>query len=138
MLNEDKIRLMTEIAMFEKKNAKDMIPAGRYFKSDFVGLWILRSFLSYTVAFGLCLALWVLYQIEGIMSTMDLSVILESLKLISILYGSGLLLYLLFTYGFCSGKYEAAARNIRIYQARLRHLEKKYEVSGGREDSREE
>ncbi len=89
MLNEEKIRLMTDIAMFEKKNEKDMIPAGRYFKSDYISMWLLRSLLSYTAAFGLCLALWLLYQIEGIMSTMDLDAILRSAGLIGILYGTG-------------------------------------------------
>ena len=34
MLNEEKIRLMTGIAMFEKKMMKESIPANRYFKSD--------------------------------------------------------------------------------------------------------
>lgn len=37
MLNEEKIRLMTGIAMFEKKMMKESIPANRYFKSDYVG-----------------------------------------------------------------------------------------------------
>ena len=36
MLNEEKIRLMTDIAMFEKKNEKDMIQVGRYFRSDYI------------------------------------------------------------------------------------------------------
>lgn len=137
MLNEEKIRLMTDIAMFEKKNEKDMILAGRYFKSDYISMWLLRSLLSYTAAFGLCLALWLLYQIEGIMSTMDLDAILRSAGLIGILYGTGLLLYLIFTYGYCAGKYEEASGNFKIYQAKLRHLQKKYDMPAGQDESRE-
>ena len=42
MLNEEKIRLMTGIAMFEKKMMKESIPANRYFKSDYVGSHLYR------------------------------------------------------------------------------------------------
>ena len=47
MLNEEKIRLMTGIAMFEKKMMKESIPANRYFKSDYVGSHLIRSFIAY-------------------------------------------------------------------------------------------
>lgn len=46
MLNEEKIRLMTGIAMFEKKMMKESIPANRYFKSDYVGSHLIRSFIA--------------------------------------------------------------------------------------------
>lgn len=42
MLNEEKIRLMTGISMFEKKMMKESIPANRYFKSDYVGSHLIR------------------------------------------------------------------------------------------------
>lgn len=44
MLNEEKIRLMTEIAMFEKKKGKQVFPYHKYFKSDYIGSRIMRSF----------------------------------------------------------------------------------------------
>ena len=44
MLNEDKIQLMTGIAMFEKKEGKDMVPAESMFRSDYVGSQMLKSF----------------------------------------------------------------------------------------------
>ena len=34
MLNEDKIKLMTELALFEKKHASQMKTVNQYFKSD--------------------------------------------------------------------------------------------------------
>lgn len=35
MLNEDKIKLMTELALFEKKHASQMKTVNQYFKSDY-------------------------------------------------------------------------------------------------------
>ena len=86
MLNEEKIRLMTGIAMYEKKAEKDVFPVTRYFKSDYVGSHMMRSFLIYTFL-CVCLAgMWLLYQIEDILNTMDISVLLESAKYIAIIF----------------------------------------------------
>lgn len=135
MLNEEKIRLMTGIAMFEKKAGKEILPASRYFKSDYVGSHMIRSFITYTLACTLCLALWVLYQIEDIMSTMDLNVLWASARHIGIFYVAGLLIYLFLTYWIYSKRYETASKNMKVYQAKLRRLEKKYESPIGQGES---
>ncbi len=92
MLNEEKIRIMTGIAMFEKKAGRDILPASRYFKSDYVGGRMIRSFIFYTFSSMLCLALWVLYQMEDIMSTMDVTALLASAKHVALFYAAGLLI----------------------------------------------
>ena len=70
MLNEEKIRLMTGIAMFEKKMMKESIPANRYFKSDYVGSHLIRSFIAYSLTVCLCLVLWVLYRFDDLLNVM--------------------------------------------------------------------
>ena len=126
MLNEEKIRLMTGIAMYEKKAEKDVFPVTRYFKSDYVGSHMIRSFLIYTFL-CVCLAgMWLLYQIEDILNTMDISVLLESAKYIAIIYAAGLALYLLITFIVYIKRYNRASKSLRIYQAKLRRLDKKY------------
>lgn len=137
MLNEEKIRLMTGIAMFEKKAEKDVFPVTRYFKSDYVGGHMLRSFVMYTVACMVGLALWILYQIDDILNTMDITVLLSSAKYIAVLYVAGLILYLLITYHVYAGRYDVAAKNMKIYQAKLRRLEKKYGGPASRENGEE-
>lgn len=126
MLNEEKIRLMTGIAMYEKKAEKDVFPVTRYFKSDYVGSHMIRSFLIYTFL-CVCLAgVWLLYQIEDILNTMDISVLLESAKYIAVLYAAGLVLYLLITFIVYIKRYNRASKSLKVYQAKLRRLEKKY------------
>jgi len=126
MLNEEKIRLMTGIAMYEKKAEKDVFPVTRYFKSDYVGSHMIRSFLIYTFL-CVCLAgMWLLYQIEDILNTMDISVLLESAKYIAVIYAAGLALYLLITFIVYIKRYNRASKSLRIYQAKLRRLDKKY------------
>ena len=64
MLNEEKIRLMTEIAMFEKKKGKQVFPYHKYFKSDYIGSRIMRSFFNYTLCALMCLLIWGLYNLD--------------------------------------------------------------------------
>lgn len=126
MLNEEKIRLMTGIAMYEKKSEKDVFPVTRYFKSDYVGSHMIRSFLIYTFLCVCMVGMWLLYQIEDILNTMDISVLLESAKYIAVLYLAGLLLYLFITFLVYIKRYNKASKSLKIYQAKLRRLEKKY------------
>ncbi len=51
MLSEEKIKIMTNLAMFEKHEGKRIFPINRYFKSDYVSSKLFRSFFSYTLVF---------------------------------------------------------------------------------------
>ena len=44
MLDEKKIRLMTELAKYEKKHGKEDLRISRYYRSDYLGLALLRIF----------------------------------------------------------------------------------------------
>ena len=138
MLNEEKIRLMTGIAMYEKKAKKEIFPVTRYFKSDYIGSYMIRSTLLYTFI-SVCLAgVWILYQIEDILNTMDFSVLINLAKYIGILYVAGLILYLLLTYLVYARRYDKASKSMKIYQAKLRRLEKKYSSTASQRQGEEE
>lgn len=137
MLNEEKIRLMTGIAMFEKKAEKESFPVNRYFKSDYVGSHLIRSFISYTITCILCFTLWLLYQFEDILNTMDIEVLISWGRTIGIYYAAGLVIYLLITHRVYSRRYDAALKNMKIYQAKLRRLERRYEVQAASKESEE-
>ena len=80
MLNEDKIKLMTSIAMFEKREGKHIAPANRFFRSDYISGRIMRSFFVYTVCFILCALIWVLYSMERLLNVMELDEVAGAAK----------------------------------------------------------
>ena len=138
MLNEEKIRLMTGIAMYEKKTEKDIFPVTRYFKSDYISSHVIRSFLTYTFTCIILLVVWILCQIEDIFNSMDITVLVSSAKYIGILYVAGLFLYILVTYLVYTKRYETASKSLKVYQAKLRRLEKKYSSQDGQSENKEE
>ena len=117
MLNEDKIRLMTSIAMFEKHERKHIFPASRYFRSDYISGRMLRSFFAYTVCFILCAMMWVLSNMEQLLNVMELDAVIAAVRTGAVLYVTGLILYLIITWFVSSRRYEYARRSMRVYIA---------------------
>ena len=137
MLNEEKIKLMTGIAMYEKKAEKDIFPINRYFKGDYIGAHMLRSFVSYTFSCLLIFLLWFLYSIEDILDTLDLEALADTAKHMGVYYLLGLNLYLFITYRVYSVRYDTAGKSMKVYQAKLRRLEKRYENQAPQKDMEE-
>ena len=109
MLNEEKIRLMTGIAMFEKKMMKESIPANRYFKSDYVGSHLIRSFIAYSLTVCLCLVLWVLYRFDDLLNVMAVDDLISLGVRLVFYYAAGLLAYLVVTWKIYSRRYDEAS-----------------------------
>ena len=78
MLNEDKIKLMAGIAMFEKREGKRIFPVNRYFRSDYISKHLFHSFFSFTISYLLCAVIWVLYNMERILNAMALEEIIAA------------------------------------------------------------
>lgn len=127
MLSEEKIKIMTNLAMFEKHEGKRIFPISRYFKSDYVSSKLFRSFFSYTFSFLSCLLLWGLYYMERWLNTMDLEVLKATGIRIGFLYSIGLVIYLVISICIYMRRYEYASRGMKVYMAKLKRLDKRYE-----------
>lgn len=127
MLNEDKIKLMNEIAAFEKRGEKDIFPVNRYFRGDYISSRMLRSFFSYTVCYILFALLWGLCNMERLLNALDLDEMLRLGGRAGFFYVAGLVVYLAITFWVYRRRYEYARRGMKVYVAKLKRLEKRYE-----------
>lgn len=127
MLSEDKLRLMTGIAMFEKREGKKIFPVNRYFRGDYISSHMLRSFFCYTFCYLLCLLIWILYNSERLLNAMSLDDMISVGKRGAVFYVAGLVFYLLVTAVVYRRRYDYARRGMKVYVAKLKRLEKRYE-----------
>ena len=127
MLNEDKIQLMTGIAMFEKKEGKDMLPAESMFRSDYVGGQMLKSFFRFTCSFLIGAMVWGLYSVDQLLSMITIDYLMQMGMRAAVFYGIGLFVYLWITYTIYSKKYDCSKKTVRVYMAKLKRLHKRYE-----------
>ena len=64
MVNVRKVRLMTKLAIYEKKEGKEDIRLGKYFRRDYVRLKILHNIVAVTIGYLLVLGMIIAYQME--------------------------------------------------------------------------
>ena len=62
---------MTKLAFFEKKEEKNALRIGRYFRSDYIGKELLKNFFLASIGYILVLAVAVLYHIEWLVDEID-------------------------------------------------------------------
>lgn len=118
---------MTQLAIFEKRVGKKIFPINRYFKKDYVGGQMFRSFFGYTFCYLLFLLMWVLYKLDELLNEMSIDEILDAAKKWGVIYAAGLVLYLIVTWIVYSKRYDYAARSQTMYTSKLKHLMRRYE-----------
>lgn len=138
MLNEEKIKLMADLAIYEKRNGRKMHGVTSYFKNDYISRNMIRGFLSFTCCFILILVIWGLFHIDLFISTIGLDAIVSLTRKTAVFYVIGLLFYLSLIYSVYAKHYDDEYRKVRIYTAKLKHLDKRYDYQNrSRELTRE-
>ena len=141
MLNEKRIRLMTKLARYESGEGKEELRIARYYRSDYIGLALIKNFFLVTIGYGLILALIAAYNLEYLLDNVH-KMDLVSLGVVVLAgYVGTLVVYTLLTYIQYTVKYHRAKKSVKEYYSQLTRLEKIYnreekkfagrEMSGG-------
>ncbi len=126
MLNEERVILMTKMASYEEHEGKKNIKIGRYFRSDYIALQILKSVFCSTIAFAFVFALFVFYDFELFMEeiyNMDLVGMAQSILMY---YGITVVLYGIASYMVCAHRYSKAKKSLKLYYQNLKKLNSLY------------
>ncbi len=126
MLNNNKIRLMTKLALYESKEGKEDISLSKYYKTDYVRYHIIKSIISVTVAYALILLLIFLYKSEYIIQN---AVVLDYKQIGT--YILGFYIMIIAVYGLASSvgyslKYDTSRKKLGRYFKLLKRLNKIY------------
>jgi hypothetical protein len=145
MLNNEKIILMTKLSLYEQKNQKKEIKSSRYFKSDYMSIKMLNSFVYITIAYLLCLILWFMYSSDKVISKLTTTGrFIALVAVLIVIYLIVMVLYMIFCYAFYSHKFRAIRKNLKEYNGDLKTLHRIQELEydaiineleeGGREE----
>ena len=102
MLNEEKVILMTQMASYEENEGKKNMAIGRYFRSDYIAIQVLKSILCATIAYGVCFALFVFYDFENFMQDIYKMDLIGFGKNVLLYYGITVVVYGVASYLICS------------------------------------
>lgn len=138
MLNNRKVRLMTKLAIYEKKDGKEDIKLAKYYKSDYARLQMLKTAVAVTIAFLCLVAVGVIYKMEFILNNaLDIDYAMLGRKVLGIYLGV-LSIYMILTALGYSMKYKASRKKLAKYFRMLRKLNHMYLVEDGYVQEEEE
>ena len=86
MVNEERIKLMTRMAAYEKEEHKKNKKIVSFFKSDYISMQTLKSIVYTTIAFAIMFGLYVLYDFEVFMKEIYQMDVFEFAKNVIIVY----------------------------------------------------
>lgn len=126
MLNEDKVKLMSKMAMFEIQEGKKAIEIDRYSKRDFIFVQVIKTCVLSTVGFGMVFLLTLLLCVDTIamvLASVSLSMILI---FIAVLYLMCVLLSGIFARHKAIRDYEEAKSIMTGYKSCVKRLSDMY------------
>lgn len=126
MINEEKVKVMNKLAMYEQGEGRKYLPVSKYYRSDFIGLALIKNFFLVTIGYALILigigAYFGEYLLENI----------HKMDLVSVGIGvvagyvALLVAYSVLTYIQYSVKYYCAKKSVKRYYGELTRLDKIY------------
>lgn len=128
MLSQERIKLMTKMAAYEENEGKKYMSIGSYFRSDYMGMQVIRSVICGTLAFFLLAGLYVYYHFETMMQDiykMDLLLLGRRVLFYYIVFIAA---YSVITYVIYSFRYSRAKRSLKHYYYHLKQLAAIYDI----------
>lgn len=126
MINEKKVKVMTGLAMYENGAGKKFLPVSKYYRSDYIGLALIKNFFLVTIGYVLIAAAVGVYYGDYLLENIH-KMDLVSLGIeILIGYVAVLAAYSVLTYIQYTVKYHRAKKSVRNYYAELTELNKVY------------
>ena len=132
MLNEERIKLMTKMAAYEADEGKKNVAIGNYFRGDYIGLQVIKSIISATIAFVIVFGLFVFYDFEVFMSDIYKMDLLGFGKTVVIAYLIFVAVYALISYMIYTYRYAKARKSLKMYYNNLKKLAYLYDKEGRR------
>lgn len=119
MLNEEKIRLMTRVTVYEEGRGIEDSRKARFFRNDFVFAEIVGSIFTGTLAWGVCAAIYCGYYFEDIFFSVYENALGPILQRAATTYFAFMAVYLFATFLIYHGRSIAYEKRRMLYEQDL-------------------
>lgn len=127
MLDEKRIRLMTKLAKYEQRQGKEELRISRYYRSDFIGLALLKNFVLTTLGYGAVVGLFFACQGDDFLEQLEFVQLLMIIIITIAGYIIALVCYSGAVYIVSSVRYTRAQKDMKLFDEKLAQLEQYYE-----------
>ena len=126
MLDEEKIRLMTKLAHYESEQGKEELKISRYYRSDYIGIGLLKNLLLISLGYILLWGLIVAYNLDFLLDNLHKLNFSFVIFEIAIGYVAIVLIYSIITYVKRFSQYRKAKKSVQEYYSKLTELMQLY------------
>lgn len=127
MINEERVKQLYKIALYEQNDENRNREIGRFYKSDYIGKELIKSIFTGTFAF-LCFAiLYLLGSWEDVLDSINSLEIVDIVINMIVYYLGFLVIYLFATYLVYRARYDAGKKKLKAYYSNLKAAHKMYE-----------
>lgn len=127
MINEEKVKLMTKLEIYESTKGKSELPLSHYYKSDYVRFQVFKTVVTSTIAFMLLAVFVVLANLETLMVKINSIDLVKTAYVVGAIYIIFVLLYMLLARILYAKRYEEVKPDIIVYNHNLKQLKEFYE-----------
>lgn len=125
MLNREKVRLMTSIAMYSRRHER-IFQINKYFGYDYIVWNLLLAAVRYTFGAFVVFGIMILFDAEIIFYNVNLSGISAALKELAGWYFAGLVIYMVLSFVVYGRRYKRAQKDILYYNSLLKRLARRF------------
>lgn len=122
MIKEDKVKLMTKLAIYEQTEGKKTLPVKKYYRTDYISIKMIETAITTTIGYLLLVIMGILLNIDYLSKNIVSMDLIALGKKIIIGYVLVLLLFLLIAYIVYSIKYKKIKKSIGEYGEDLKAL----------------
>ena len=134
MLNQERIHTMIRLNRFEEGPERDYLKINGMYRSDYIGMALLKNFFCVTIGYLLILTVYVLYHLEYFMEHWFKADLFGLVRSCILGYLALLALYSGIVYIICTVRYKKMKKYIKAYDGELKKLEEQYFQNTRRED----
>lgn len=131
MVNEERVKQLYKLAVYEQKEEKEHRQVGQFYRSDYIGKEVVKSFFSGSIAYAIMVSLWVIANWDMVMHQINTLAIMDTLVGIVIIYIVFLAVYLFVTaliyyrrYKYSKARLDAYVRDLKAAHVMFEREEK--------------
>lgn len=128
MINEEKVKQLYKVALYEQEAEKKYQQINKYYRNDYIVKEELKSIFTGTMTYLFMLMLWMASDWNAILQHISQTEFVQWGIPLVLVYIVFMIAYMILTYTIYKSKHNESSVRAKRYEAELMHLQEIYEL----------
>lgn len=127
MVNEARVKELFKIAVFDQNSEKHYRQMEEYYRRDYLGKEMLKSFFSGTIAFAMLAGIYLVYGMEEFLNSLATLDYIEAATTVAMAYAIFMVIYMGITYIVYQIRYSRGRKKLKTYFGHIKRVNGMYD-----------